>query len=247
MSELVSIVMPAYNAASTIADSINSVLAQTRSDWVLYVVDDCSTDDTALIVAEFSGKDKRVIYIKQPHNSGVAEARNAALRASAGKYIAFLDSDDIWFPEKLAEQVALLEKGYDVVATNYIRFSGHISNRLEEVKRKENFSYFDMLQQNQIGNLTGIYNQSTLGKVYQVKGGHEDYVMWLSLLRTAKTGFCIQKPLAYYRVAGSSLSGNKFRSAKWQWSVYRKNLQLGILKSTFFFSMYAIRSLLSRV
>lgn len=247
MSELVSIIMPAYNAGSTIAESINSVLAQTFSDWVLYVVDDCSADNTALIVSDYSARDNRVIYIKQPHNLRVAEARNAALRACSGKYIAFLDSDDIWLPEKLAEQIALLKKGYDVVASNYIRFSGSISNKLDEVKRKENFSYFDMLQQNQIGNLTGIYNQSALGKVYQTKGGHEDYVMWLSLLKIAKKGFCIQKPLAYYRVSGSSLSGNKRRAAIWQWSVYRKSLKLGLLQSAFFFSAYAIRSILNRI
>ena len=109
MNELVSVIMPSYNTASYISDSIKSVLAQTYSNWELIIVDDCSTDNTDAIVAEFLS-DKRIRYYKNPYNSGAAQSRNRALREAKGRYIAFLDSDDLWLPEKLEKQIRFMQK-----------------------------------------------------------------------------------------------------------------------------------------
>ena len=119
MSDLVSIIMPSYNTAQYIADSIESVLAQTHENWELLIVDDCSTDNTDEVVAEFS-IDPRIRYLKNAKNSGAAVSRNRALREARGKWIAFLDSDDLWEPEKLEKQIAFMkENNYKFTFTDY--------------------------------------------------------------------------------------------------------------------------------
>lgn len=246
-AEVVSVVMPAFNAATTIEQSIRSIQAQTFEDWVLYVIDDASPDGTGDIVEAMGRHDARIRYLRLGINSGVAAARNEGIRRASGRYIAFLDSDDLWHPDKLATQLAVLANGETLVATNYFRFRGDPALGVTLARRKPVFTRFDMLQQNQIGNLTGIYDQRALGKVFQRPGGHEDYLMWIELVRRAGRGVCIQAPLAYYRVAAASLSGNKARAASWQWQVYRSDLKMGLLPSTGFYAAYVIRAVFARL
>lgn len=235
--EKISIVMPAYNAGEFIRESINSVLAQTYDDWRLYIVDDASTDETAAIIKQI--KDDRVEYTLLEYNAGVANARNIAIEKAQGNYIAFLDSDDLWEKDKLERQIGLLEHGYDVVCGNYSTFLADPNNAISIRTSPIEFNYHDMLSCNRIGNLTGIYNRNSLGKFYQEHCGHEDYLMWLSVMKAAKRAACVQDVIARYRLSENSLSANKLVAAKWQWHIYRNKMLLSLPDSLYYWLRYA--------
>ncbi|MCZ8630996.1 glycosyltransferase family 2 protein [Escherichia albertii] len=243
-NEIVSIIMPAYNAEATIRSSIDSVIGQTFSDFKLYIINDASTDRTEKIVKEY--EDSRIIYIKNEYNIGVAESRNKGIEICNGKYIAFIDSDDLWESNKLELQCAYLNSGMDIVCSNYVTFSENPMCVKSKRVSPQYITYNDMLKSNFIGNLTGVYNSSKLGKVYQKKVGHEDYVMWLELINRTNYCYCIQDYLAKYRESNKSLSGNKFRAILWQWMVYRKELGMGLINAIYYFSNYIYNGVLKR-
>ncbi|VXD08774.1 putative teichuronic acid biosynthesis glycosyltransferase TuaG [Enterobacterales bacterium 8AC] len=243
-SEKFSIIMPAYNAAKTITDSINSVLAQTLTDFKLYIVNDNSQDATESIIHSFS--DDRIVYLKNESNLGVASSRNKALEVASGKYVAFLDSDDLWDGEKLEKQEMIFDQGWDVVCSHYITFSDLDRNKINNRKSPEVITYNDMLKSNFIGNLTGAYNMQKIGKIYQKKIGHEDYVMWLYILNKVQRAYCIQESLASYRLSTTSISGNKFKAARWQWNIYREELDFSVSKSAYYFLQYMKNALKKR-
>lgn len=240
-----SIVMPAYNAASTIRDSIDSVLAQVYTDYELIAVNDCSKDNTLQILQDYAEQDSRIRVINLENNSGVAEARNAAIEMALGRYIAFLDSDDLWEPRKLTAQLEALRSGVDVVYAMYTRF--YPDGKQSQVNVPEVGDYKKLLTGNFIGNLTGAYNQEKLGKVFQKKVHHEDYLMWLEILKKTDYAIGVQENLAYYRVGENSLSANKIKSAKWTWDIYRKHCGLGFLNSSLCFLSYFINSIKKRI
>uniref|UniRef100_UPI00224028A9 glycosyltransferase family 2 protein n=1 Tax=Aeromonas media TaxID=651 RepID=UPI00224028A9 len=143
--EIFSIIMPCYNAESYISSSISSVINQTYPHWRLYIIDDGSTDHSYDIIYSLMSSEPRIKYIKLPHNSGVAMARNKGIREANGNYIAFLDSDDLWVDRKLELQLHFLESGYDIVCSNYMTFTDVISSPLSERFFPEKFNYRDML------------------------------------------------------------------------------------------------------
>ncbi|MCS3601278.1 glycosyltransferase involved in cell wall biosynthesis [Buttiauxella sp. BIGb0471] len=244
--ERVSIIMPAYNSAAYISDSILSVIKQEFQDWHLYIIDDASTDDTSKIVASISDSDSRITYLCQLNNRGVATARNIGIEKCTGQYIAFLDSDDIWEPSKLKSQVSYLDQGYDVVCSHYALFINDPDNIIDVRTGPFRIDYSRMLRGNCIGNLTGIYNRRNLGKVIQKKCGHEDYLMWLELLSCSGYAICVQQVLARYRVSSNSLSANKLKAASWQWSIYRNHLKFNFIKSAYYLSCYGLNAVLKR-
>ncbi|HEJ9421315.1 TPA: glycosyltransferase family 2 protein [Proteus mirabilis] len=234
--------MPAYNAEKTIYYSIESILSQTYSNFKIYIINDNSSDNTENIILSFL--DERIIYIKNKKNIGASLSRNIGIKLSKGKFIAFLDSDDLWLPNKLEEQYKKLVNGWDVVCSNYTTF-----NEKNEIKYRTSpkiINYSDMLLSNFIGNLTGTYNKDIIGKVYQKNKGHEDYIMWLDILKKSKKAYCIQKPLAKYRISEKSLSGNKLKAIQWQWSIYRSELNLSFIKSSYYFINYIYNALKKR-
>lgn len=241
--EIFSIIMPAYNAEKTIVESIDSVLNQTFKDFKLYIIDDASNDTTVDIVKSFN--DERIILIKNEINSGVAETRNVGIKLCAGKYISFIDSDDLWQESKLENQYYFLTNGKNVVCSNYSVFCD--DGRKYERLNPEIISYRMMLKSNYIGNLTGAYNAELLGKFYQKAIGHEDYLMWLSIIRKAGLAYCIQKSLAKYRLSNTSVSSNKLRVIKWQWNIYVRELKLPLFKSLFYFTCYIFSAIKKRV
>ncbi|HGJ5860502.1 MAG TPA: glycosyltransferase family 2 protein [Arsenophonus nasoniae] len=159
-NELFSIIMPAFNVENTIGISISSVLNQTNNNFRLYIINDASNDNTKNIIKSFS--DDRIVYIENNKNLGVSKSRNIGIQSCQGKYIAFLDSDDIWLPTKLEEQLVFLENGWDVVCSNYISFDEKLNKK--ERLSPEIINYTDMFKTNLIGNLTGVYNRERLGK-----------------------------------------------------------------------------------
>ncbi|ATA22592.1 glycosyl transferase family 2 [Gibbsiella quercinecans] len=245
--ESVSVIMPVYNAASFIKQSILGVLAQTYQDYHLYVIDDASTDNTAEVIKPFIHD--RLTYIRNDTNQGVAETRNIAIEAARGGYIAFCDSDDIWHKNKLARQVGILQTGrYDVVCSHYCTFEQDPQQIKHYRGGQEIIAYRDMLKSNWIGNLTGIYNRHRTGKVFQRKVGHEDYVMWLSVMEKARNrqAYCVPEPLAFYRLSAQSLSGNKIKAADWQWQIYRRHLGFSYQKSCYLFCSYLYNAAMKR-
>lgn len=221
-AERVSIVMPMYNSAAFVRRSIDSVLRQTYADFELLIVDDRSTDDSAEIVAGYAEDDSRIRLIRQQRNGGVAAARNAAIAAASGKYIAFLDSDDWWHPKKLELQVATMRDRRALISYSAYQRVAEDGKLLSLVTPPSEIGYRTMLRSNHLGNLTGMYDRA-LGDQWFRKIGHEDYVFWLSLIKKAKQGVRVDhsEPLAYYLVRNQSLSANKLRAARWQWQIYR--------------------------
>ncbi|MFW2161466.1 glycosyltransferase family 2 protein [Acinetobacter beijerinckii] len=250
-SDLVSIIMPAYNASATISDSIESVLSQSYKQFELIVIDDCSLDNTKEIVERYVALDQRIKLISKDKNEGVAYARNNGIDHATGNYVAFLDSDDMWDTVKLEKQinVFLENKEISVVFSSYYRFNTNGINKL--VNAPVFVNYKKLLKGNCIGNLTGIYKLDKATLIRQKKIGHEDYLFWLEVLSNCPNavGIGLQEPLAFYRVVedGRNLSGNKVRAAFWTWKIYRRYLKIGLGMSIFYFFCYIINATAKRV
>lgn len=230
---MVSIIMPSYNSESYIAASITSVIHQTHQDWELIIVDDASQDNTCNIVLGLSKKDKRIKLIPQTRNLGAGTARNTAIKAAKGNYIAFLDSDDIWKPNKLKKQLEYMQsKDIAICFSSYelIDEKGKPLHKIVEALPK--LSYRKQLKCNYIGNLTGIYSTDKLGKIYMpdIKK-RQDWVMWLNAIKKGGEAIGIKESLAYYRVRKGSISSNKLHLVKHNLKVYRRVLGFGSFKS----------------
>ncbi len=229
-NELVSIIMPVYNGESNIADSIASVLAQTYPLWELIIVDDCSTDNTGDIVAQYTNEHIR--YCRQLQNTGVAGARNKAISMAKGRYIAFLDSDDLWLPEKLERQLAFMkDNDYGFTYTEYRQFTDKPQSAGAIVKVKDYVDYKELLKGNDIGCLTVMLDREKFPEIKMPKDRHEDYITWLNLLHCGQRAYGLHFDLARYRKSEKSLTGNKWKSLKWTWDVYRKSQVLSRYQS----------------
>lgn len=242
----VSIIMPLYNCEEYIQESITSVRQQTYKNWELIIVDDASSDKSVDIVKQIMKEEPRICFIGLKVNGGAANARNRAIKEAKGRYIAFLDSDDMWFPAKLKEQILFLNK-HDLVLT-YCAYETMDENSKYINTRHSlpSITYQDMLKSNQIGNLTGIYDVDYFGKVYLENIGHEDYVLWLKLLKKIQYTRGITQTLARYRIVSDSISANKFKVLKWQWNIYRKVEKLTIMQSSYYFIFYIYNALKKR-
>lgn len=232
----VSIIMPVYKATATIEQAVASVVTQSYDNWELVIIDDACPEDSCRVIRDQVKNNSQIIQIDNATNQGVVISRNAGIAQATGQILAFLDSDDYWQSDKLERQMAKIEEGYDVVCANYLRVRQNSESVV--VTHKQKFNFLDMLKSNQIGNLTGMYRCDRIGKVYQKQVGHEDYLMWLEIVKRADTGYCVQEPLAYYRVSNDSLSSNKFQAMTWQWAIYRKELNLNLILSGYFFVNY---------
>lgn len=246
-SPLVSIVMPAYNAARTLAASLESAVAQTWPHWELLLVVDAATDDTLTIAERFAARDARIKVLACQTNQGVSKSRNLALEQAKGDYLAFLDSDDLWLPTKLAQQVAFMEAtGTELCYTAYIRFNEQ--GPLNLVVPPEQVSYEQLLQSNVIANLTGIVKRQVVQDLRFKSIGHEDYLFWLMALKRIDCGRRLPtaSPMARYRVQPESRSSKKVRNLHWQWHIYRNELGLPVLKSSWLMMHYVINALRKR-
>ena len=243
---LISIIMPMHNSAAFVGEAIESVLAQSYREWELIIVDDESTDASVSIVEAYAQKDSRIRLFRNPKPIKMPSApRNMGLSMAKGRYIAFLDSDDMWLPEKLTQQIPLMQNPQvAIVYSNYEKMteSGKKTGRV--IKAPRPADYKKLLRGNVIGNLTGIYDKEKVGIVPFLNIHHEDYAMWLSIL---KRGFIAQNTgtvAARYRLSSSSVSTNKYRVLSWQWNIYRNIEHISIMKSTIYFVSYAFKAFL---
>lgn len=230
--DLVSIITPAYNCEDFIQLTIESVLAQSYCNWEMIIVDDCSLDNTREIIMQYQKKDSRIKYFKLDENSGAAAARNEAIKKASGDYIAFLDSDDIWFPNKLETQVNFMkEKSYNFTCTSYNKIDDHGTDLNRIIKAKEKSDYNGVLRTCP-GNSTVIYNAKELGKfiIPNIKK-RNDYVMWLQVIKKEHHLYGINDVLGSHRIRNNALSKNKFSLVKYHWEVYRNIEKLSLLKS----------------
>lgn len=239
---LVSVVMPAYNAARYIEGSIRSVMAQTVTDWELIVVDDCSDDDTCRIVQTLAAADPRIRLVRSEANSGVAKTRNRAMDLARGQYVAFLDSDDIWYPKKLEKQIALMEdKRAELSYTSYRLVAASDRKPISDYLVPEETSFADMLGQNRIGCSTVVMTRELADRHrFTTDFYHEDYVLWLRMLQDGVKMAGVPEILVDYRYYPTSKAGNKLASAKHRWEIYRRYLGLSGVKSAFYLAQYAL-------
>jgi len=238
-NELISIITPVYNSEKYIGETIKSVLAQTYANWEMLIADDCSTDNTASIVQQFN--DPRIKYFRLAQNAGAAVARNEALEIAQGKYIAFLDADDMWKPEKLEKQLAfMIENTIGFSFTGYeVLMAG--KNKLIKVPKKLTYSQF--MKNTIIGTLTVMINQNITGAVrlVDVKKDH-DSMTWAKLLRQGNNAYGLNESLAYYRKVEGSISNNKFEAVKNHWNNCRQIEGLSIPRCLYYFFFYGINA-----
>lgn len=223
MNDLVSIIMPSYNTASFISETVKSVLAQTYENWELIIVDDCSSDNTDETVSQFLS-DSRIHYFKNEKNSGAAVSRNRALREAKGKWIAFLDSDDLWTPDKLQKQLSFMkENGYHFSYTNYIEIDEKSNSNGTSVTGPQKITKHKMYDYCWMGCLTVMYDAETVGliQIEDIKKNN-DYAMWLKVCRKADC-FLLDETLAKYRKRSGSISNHGYtKLIKWHYKLYRE-------------------------
>lgn len=244
-SILISIVMPAYNAEKTIAESIESVLKQTYQNIELIIVDDASDDRTVSIATVYAEKDPRVKILKNKKNAGVAATRNQGIAEAKGQYIALLDSDDLWEADKLERQIKLAIK--EDAAIVYCSYD-FINEEGKQIKKpfivSASTDFNAMLSKSVISCSTAMI-QSKLLKQHLFKSNfyHEDYALWMKLLSIPVHAVGDPKVLMHYRQVAGSRNENKLRSAYERWKIYRNYLQLSMRKSIVAFASYAINGL----
>jgi teichuronic acid biosynthesis glycosyltransferase TuaG len=236
---LISIITPVYNSEKYIGETIKSVLLQTHCNWEMLIVDDCSKDNTVGVINRYT--DQRIKYIRLNENSGAAVARNKALEIAKGSYIAFIDADDMWKPNKLEKQLNFMRKhnigfsftGYEILKESY--------NKVIKVPLKLNYSQF--MKNTVIGTLTVMINKDIVGDVrlVNVKKDH-DSMTWANLLRNGHFAYGINESLAYYRKVEGSISNNKFSAAKNHWDNCRKIENLSIIKCAYYFVFYSLNA-----
>lgn len=222
---LVSIIMPNYNGAAFLGEAIQSVLSQTYPFFELLVIDDCSVDESLSILDSF--RDPRIHVMKNEQNLGPGGSRNRGIAAASGRFLAFLDSDDVWFPEKLEKQVGfMISRDAAFSCHGYCVCAETMDHVVKEYLPPDRVTCQDVLRNNTIGCLSSMVDITKTGRVYMPTGRctREDMVTWLRVLE--KCGECVSvgEILGKYRVRAQSFSGNKLKLVKVQYAMYRKDL-----------------------
>lgn len=240
----VSVIIPVYNGEKFIKKAIDSVLMQ-QVDFELIIIDDCSTDRTWDIIADIAGNRSDIIILKNEKNIGVAQTRNRGLKEARGEYVAFLDADDWWEKGKLARQLALLKKtGLVLCSTGreLMTSDGQPTGKIIHVKKR--LTYHDLLYHNSINCSSVVVKREVILEFPMCyDNSHEDYITWLKILRKYGASCAIDEPLLKYRLSAGSKSGNKIKSAKMTFKVYRY-MGFGIVKSGLCFISYAVHGVL---
>jgi len=248
-NNLVSIITPSYNSSRFIVECVNSVISQTFQNWEMIIVDDCSNDNSKDIISVLSAKDERIKSILLEENTGAAEARNIAIMKAKGKYIAFLDSDDIWNEDKLEKQIAFMnEKDIAFSFTSYQPISEDGKTKYSVIIASKKMSYHSYLKNTIIGCLTVIIDKEKTGdfQMPNIRSSH-DMALWLLIMKRGFSAYGLDENLAYYRIVSTSNTSKKWKAAKEVWDVYRKQEKLNILYSIYCFIGYAFNAIKKRV
>ena len=244
--KLISVIMPVYNAEKFLANAVDSVLCQTYHNFELIIIDDASKDNSLKIARSYAEKDARIHLIVAEKNQGVARSRNCGIHEAKGEYIAFLDSDDMWRKDKLERQIKLIEAAdAQIVYCSYDFMDENGIPLLKPFIVPEQTNYKKMLISNAIGCSASFVDAKLIKKYsFDPKCYHEDYALWLELLRIPVKAAGDREVMMHYRLVSGSRSHNKKKSAWHRWKIYRDKLKLNIIQSSISFLGYAIWGIL---
>ena len=248
MNSLVSIITPSYNSENFIKECIESVIAQTYTNWEMLIVDDCSIDNSREKIKSNSGKNKKIKKIFLEKNVGAAEARNIAVRKAEGKYIAFLDADDLWESHKLEKQISFMEtEDIAFSFSTYQPMSDDESRLYSIIHAPKIVTYSSYLKKTIIGCLTVIIDREKTGgfEMPNIRSSH-DMALWLLIMRRGFSAYGLDENLARYRIVSTSNTANKWRAAKDVWMVYRQFEKLSFFYSIWCFLNYAFNAIIKR-
>lgn len=252
MNEKVSIIVPVYNAERYIESAIDCVRAQSYEDWELLLILDGCTDGSGQVIEDYCGRtqDARIRVLRQPQNMGAAQARNRGVREALGRYIAYLDADDLWMPDKLEKQLAFLKKTNAAFTFTGYEFADQDGRGTGKVVRVPAvMKYEDALKSTTIFTTTVMFDTERISRdllmMPQIKS--EDTALWWTVLQNGYLAYGLNENLALYRRAGSSLSSNKLEALRRIWNLYRKVAALSVLKSAYYFCFWAVGAVCRRL
>jgi len=240
----VSVITPCFNADKYISSCLESVQNQTFQDWEHIVIDDNSKDDSSGIIKDYADKDPRILFKSIQHNTGTAAGRNSAITASRGRYIAFLDADDLWLPEKLEVQLGLMKQhAWAFTFSDYAIINQEGVTVRDRVGIPSYVEYEDLLKNTVIGCLTVVIDSHKIHDLVMpaLRSG-QDYALWYRILRSGFVANGIERVLAKYRIVPGSLSRNKIYAARRMWRLYREYENINVLRSSWYFMNYAYNS-----
>lgn len=242
---LVSIITPSFNCSKFVEKTIKSVLRQTYTNWELIITDDCSTDNSVEIIQRFVDMDSRIRLLKLKKNSGAGVARNKSIENAKGKYIAFLDSDDLWMPYKLEKQINFMRANDYLFSHSYTLSVDENNNVVGLNKKPRRVSFESTRLVNFIGTSSVVYDAEALGKFYMIKiRKRQDMALWLSILKKSKYAYCFPEPLFCYRYTSGSVSSNKMSLYKYHLYVYQEALGYSKIRSAIVFYLLSLPCLL---
>ena len=250
MSDLVSVIIPSYNSDRYIEGAIQSVLNQTYQNWELIIVDDCSTDNSIERIEKIVSGNPKIRLIKLKSNMGSAQARNAGLEVASGRFIAFLDSDDIWRFVKLEKQVVfMLEKKTPISFTSYELIDENGMRKNHIIHAVKRLTQIDYLKNTNIGFSTSMIDTEIVGNNFRMRDirTRQDASLWITLLGKGFVAQGMGDVLVKYRVHSQSISANKTKAAKQMWNLYFNLHKLGFFKSIYCFSFYVFNAIKKRI
>ena len=244
----VSVITPMYNCEKFISETIESVLNQTYTNWEMIIIDDCSTDKSKEIAKQYIERDKRIRLIELKENSGAAVARNKGIEVSSGRFIAFLDGDDLWESNKLEKQIQFMtEKNIGFSFTSYRVISETGIDLNKTVMVPNEIDYEGLLRNTIIGCLTVVIDRDIIKEIEMpLIRTRQDFATWLSILKKGYKAYGIDIPLARYRIVKDSISSNKLKAASKNWYVYRKIEKLSLFNTIVVFSSYVFNAIKKR-
>ena len=239
MNDLVSIVTPNYNCENYIIETIKSVQSQTYKNWELIIIDDASSDNSIHTIECFIENDTRIQLIKLTQNSGPAVCRNKGIEVSKGKFLTFIDSDDLWLPNFIETSITKIKESNGFVFASYHRFDENLEPKYKDFIVPNKVTYSDILKTNSISCLTAFIDINLLGKKYMPEVRYrQDMGLWLKYLKVIPFAIGIEKPLAIYRIRANSHSRNKFNLLKPQWNFYRNVEKLSVFSSIYYIFLW---------
>lgn len=235
VKDLVSVIMPIYNAEKYLAETLNSIFVQDYNNIEIVLVDDCSKDNSATMIDDFKRKYPEIVYYLQEKNMGAGAARNKALELARGQYVAFLDSDDIWMPNKISRQIKLMKGKNSPFSYTAIEMMDENSQTIKGKRSiKETCDYKYLLHNTIIATSSTVVDRTVLGDFrMSLRRGGQDYATWLMLLRGGAVACGINEALVRYRVASGSLSSNKFKSIKQVWEIQTQDEKINKVSAAF--------------